>query len=46
MIVHTGRPIWLNPLVTVLFNVCSVVTLEGCVLYSCCVAVFGMFDVM
>ena len=37
---------WLNPFATVLFNVCSVVTVECCVLYPCCVGVFGMFAVM
>ena len=29
-----------------LFNVCSVVTVEFCVLYPCCVGVLGMFVVM
>ena len=38
--------IWLNPFVTVLFNVCSAVIVECCVLYLCCVGVFGMFAVM
>ena len=38
--------IWLNPFATVLFTVCSVVTVECCVLYPCCVGVFGMFAVM
>ena len=28
------------------FNVCSVVTVECCVLYPCCVGVFNMFVVM
>ena len=36
--------IWLNLFATVLFNVCSSVTVEG--LYPCCVGVFGMFVVM
>ena len=31
---------------TVLFTVCSAVTVECCVLYPCCVGVFGMFAVM
>ena len=31
---------------TVLFSVCSAVTVECCVLYPCCMGVFGMFDVM
>ena len=35
-----------EPFVTVLFTVCSVVTVECCVLYPCCVDVFGMFPVM
>ena len=35
--------IWLNPFVTVLFNVCSAVTVECYVLYPCCLDVFGMF---
>ena len=38
--------IWLNPFATVLFKVCSAVTVECCVLYPCCVGVFGMFAVM
>ena len=40
------RAIWLNPFATVLFNVCSAVTVECCVLYPCCVGVFGMFAVI
>ena len=28
VIVHAGRTIWLNPFATVLFNVCSAVTVE------------------
>ena len=31
---------------TVLFPVCSAVTVQCCVLYPCCVGVFGMFAVM
>ena len=31
---------------TVLFSVCSVVNVECCVLYPCCVGVFGMFAVI
>ena len=34
------------PPATVLFNVCSIVTVECCVLYPCCVGVFGMLAVM
>ena len=43
MVVSVGGAICLNPFATVLFNVCSDVTI---VLYSCCVSVFGMFAVM
>ena len=32
VIVRAGEAIWLNPFATVLFNVCSVVTVECCVL--------------
>ena len=48
VIVRTGGggAIWLNPFATVLFSVCSAVTVECCVLYSCCMGVFGMFAVM
>ena len=46
VIVRTGGAIWLNPFAMVLFNVCSAVTVECCVLYPCCVSVFGMFAVM
>ena len=41
-IVHAG----LNPFATVLFSMCSAVTVECCVLYPCCMGVFGMFVVM
>ena len=41
-----GGGIWLNPFATVLFSVCSAVTVECCVLYPCCMGVFGMFAVM
>ena len=46
MIVRAGGAIWLNPFATVLFSVCSAVTVECCVLYPCCMGVFGMFAVM
>ena len=46
VIVRAGEAIWLNLLATVLFNVCSAITVECCVLYPCCVGVFGMFAVM
>ena len=32
VIVRAGGAIWLNPFATVLFNVCSAVTVECCVL--------------
>ena len=38
--------IWLIPFATVLFSVCSVVPVESCVLYPCCMGVFGMFAVI
>ena len=41
-----GGAIWLNPFATVLFSVCSDITIECCVLYPCCMGVFGMFAVM
>ena len=46
VIVRAGRAIWLNPCATVLFTVCSAVTVECCVLYPYCVGVFGMFASM
>ena len=46
VIVRAGGVIWLNPFGMVLFNVCSAVTIECCVLYPCCMGVFGMFAVM
>ena len=46
VIVHAGGSIWLNLFATVLFTVCSDVTVECCVLYPCCVGVFDMFAVM
>ena len=39
--VRAGGAIWLNPFATVLFSVCSAVTVEWCVLYPCCMGVFG-----
>ena len=45
LIVRAGGAIWLNHFSTVLFNVCSAVTVKCCVLYPCCVGVFGMFAV-
>ena len=46
VIVRVGGAIWLNPFAMVLFPVGSTVTVECCVLYPCCVGVFGMFAVM
>ena len=46
VIVRAGGTIWLNPFATVLFTVCSAVTVKWCALYPCCVGVFGMFAVM
>ena len=37
--------ILLNPFSTVLFSVCSAVTIECCVLYPCCMGVVDMFAV-
>ena len=45
-IVRPGGAIWLNPVAMVLFSVCSAVTVECCVLYPCCMDVFGIFAVM
>ena len=44
--VRAGGTIRLNPFATVLFKVCSAVTVECCVLYPWCVGVFGMFVIM
>ena len=46
VIVRVGRTIWLNPFATVLFDVCSAVNVECCVLYSCCASGFGIFAVL
>ena len=43
VIVCAGGAIWLNPFATVLLCVCSAVTVECCVLYPCCMDVFGIF---
>ena len=43
VIVRAGGAIWLTPFATVLFTVCSAVTVECCVLHPYCV---GMFPVM
>ena len=41
-----GEGIWSNPFATVLFSVCGAIIVECCVLYPCCMGVFGMFAVM
>ena len=46
VIVHAGGAIWLNPFAMVLFSVCSAVNVECCVLYPCCMGVFGMVAVV
>ena len=46
VIVRAGGAIWLIPFATVLFTVCTAVTVECCVLYPCCVGPFGMFAIM
>ena len=46
VIVRTGEAIWLNPFATVLYSVCSAVTVECCVLSQCCMSVFCMVAVM
>ena len=46
VIIRAGMAIWLNPFATMLFSVCSAVIVECCVLYPCCMGVFGMFAVM
>ena len=42
VIVRAVGAIWLNSFATVLFNVCSAVTVECRVLYQCCVGVFAV----
>ena len=39
VIVRAGGAVWLKPFATVLFDVCSAVTVECYVLYPCCVSV-------
>ena len=46
VIVRAGGAIWLKPFATELFSVCSAVAVECCILYPCCMGVFGMFAVM
>ena len=46
VIIRAGGAISLNPFATVLYSVCNAVTVECCVLYPCCMSVFGMFAVM
>ena len=40
VIVCAGAAVWMNPFATVLFNVCSIIAVECCVLYPWCVGVF------
>ena len=40
VIVRASAAIWLNPYAKMLFNVCSAVTVECCVLYPCSVGVW------
>ena len=42
VIVRAGGAIWLNPFATVLFTVCSAITVECCALYPCCVGVIAV----
>ena len=42
MIVRAGGAIWLNPFATMVFSVCSAVTVECCVLYTCCMSEFAV----
>ena len=42
VIVRAGGAIWLNPFATVLFSMCSALTVECCVLYPCCMGVFAV----
>ena len=46
VIVRAWGTIWLNPFATVLFSVCSAVTIKCWDLYPCCMGVFGMVAVM
>ena len=46
VIVRAEGVIWLNHFATVLFSVCSTVTVECSVFYPCCMGVFSMFAVM
>ena len=48
VIVRAWGAIWLNPFALRCYLVCVVpsVTVECCVLYPCCMGVFGMFAVM
>ena len=43
---YRGGGIWLNPFATVLFSVCSAITVECYVLYPCCMGVFCMFVIL
>ena len=45
-IVRAEEAIWLHLFATVLFSICSAVTVQCYVLYPCCMDVFGAFAVM
>ena len=45
-VIRAGGTIWLNLFATVLFSMCSAVTVERCVLYPCWMGLFGLFVVM
>ena len=42
VIVRAGEAIWVNPFATMVFNLCSAVPVECCILYPCCVGVFAV----
>ena len=46
VIARAGGAIWLYPFSTVLFSVCSAVTVECSVLNPCCMGGFDMFAIM
>ena len=45
VIVRARGAIWINPFATVLLTVYRTGTVECCVLYPCCVGLFGMLSV-
>ena len=46
VIVRAGGTIWLKSFATVLFSVCSAITVDCCILYPCYMGVFGIFAVI